>query len=82
MKNWNNKLCTLMQINDDGFPEHEVNEGDELSTRDGEVWVVSQGVGEPPHKPSSTGRVWVHQSGTDFGESFFPGVFGCKWVES
>lgn len=31
--------------------------------------------GAPPHKPSSTGRVY-----TEDGGSFFPSVVGCKWV--
>ena len=39
----------------------------------GEVTVLRGG--KPPHKPSSTGRVW-----TDAGE-FFPSVFGLAWKE-
>ncbi|PNV83817.1 MAG: hypothetical protein C0610_16700 [Desulfobacteraceae bacterium] len=59
-----------------------VKEGDELSTTDGEVWVVEQGVGRPPQHTSSTGRIWVKQESHDFSREFFPGVFGCKWEES
>lgn len=30
--------------------------------------------GDPPHKPSSTGRVY-----TKDGNSYYPGVFNLKW---
>jgi hypothetical protein len=32
--------------------------------------------GNPPHKPSSTGRVWVERG------EFFPSVFNLKWVRN
>jgi hypothetical protein len=32
--------------------------------------------GKPPHKPSSTGRVW-----TAGGAEFFPSVFNCTWIK-
>ena len=35
--------------------------------------------GTPPHKPSSTGRVWVDVDGR-WDEEFFPTVFDLKWV--
>ena len=71
----------LMNINDDGHPESQVNEGDEVVTRDGEIWVVTEGIGQPPHKPGSTGRIWVREWGQNWSQEFFPGVFNCKWVE-
>jgi len=51
----------------------EVNAGASVVSFRGEPAVVKGG--RPPHKPSSTGRVWV-----DCGE-FFPSVFGLKWVK-
>jgi len=84
-KNWEGKSVKLMQLNDDGFPEREVKEGDEVVTFEGEVWVVTPGVGAPPHKPASTGRIWVstpkRDEDGDWTREFFPGVFNCKWVE-
>jgi hypothetical protein len=38
--------------------------------------------GTPPHKPSSTGRVygaWV--SNPDFSREYFPQVFDLRWVK-
>ena len=71
----------LMNVNDDGFPESIVKEGDEVCTRDGEIWIVQPGIGRPPHKPSSTGRIWVKRKDEDWGQEFFPSVFNCKWEE-
>lgn len=58
-----------------------VKKGDEVVTTDGELWVVEHGVGLPPHKPSSTGKIWVRHAGSEMSREFFPGVFNCKWVE-
>lgn len=33
-----------------------------------------------PHKPSSTGRVYVRKEGAKYGREFFPSVIGAKWV--
>lgn len=33
--------------------------------------------GEPPHKPSSTGRVYVTG-----GSEFYPSVYDMKWIRS
>lgn len=77
-------LWKLMSRNDDGHPEVEVKVGDEVVTRDGEIWVVQFGVGCPPHKAGSTGRIWVETPRTDgevFTQEFFPSVFDCVWVE-
>lgn len=66
-----------MQVNDwvlvHEDTNEEVNAGDSVTSFRGEPAVVKGGM--PPHKPSSTGRVWV-----DGGE-FFPSVFGLKWVK-
>ena len=58
----------------DGTP---VKCGDEL--RDG--YVVSAGLGAPPHKPSSTGRVWVKTS-NGMSREYFPTVFDMRWVKA
>jgi hypothetical protein len=34
-----------------------------------------------PHKPSSTGRVYVKVSQDATTTEFFPGVFGMKWAQ-
>lgn len=41
----------------------------------GELNIVAGGT--PPHKPSSKGRVE-----TSTGLSYYPGVFGMKWVQA
>jgi len=57
--------------------------GDILRTADGEEWMLIGG--RPPHKPSSTGRVFVeympepHEEGGTGTREFFPGVFDLKW---
>ena len=53
----------------------------ELATSStGEQWVVEGGT--PPHKPSSTGRVWVRRSDdSTWNREFFPAVFGMEWRE-
>lgn len=33
---------------------------------------------EPPHKPSSTGRVYVREAGEEITRSYFPGVYGLR----
>ena len=33
--------------------------------------------GRPPHKPSSTGRVWIEE----YSQEYFPTVFNLKWIE-
>lgn len=32
-----------------------------------------------PHKPSSTGRVHVHDEDRAWSQEFFPGVFNMRW---
>jgi hypothetical protein len=48
--------------------------GEVLESHSGERYAIEGG--RPPHKPASTGRVWVEGGG-----EFFPGVFKLKWVE-
>ena len=61
-----------------------VKEGDITKTFRGEPVVVTDF--REPHKPSSTGRVWVKflDSETDepvgYSREFFPGVIGAKWT--
>ncbi len=48
-------------------------------TRDGEAWVVEGGT--PPHKPSSSGRVWVRLTDNpEWNREFFPNVFEMEWM--
>ena len=51
----------------------------ELATSStGEQWVAEGG--SPPHKPSSTGRVWVRLADdSTWNREFFPSVFGMEW---
>jgi len=34
---------------------------------------------EEPHKPASTGRVYVSKESTDMQAAYFPSVFGLVW---
>jgi hypothetical protein len=34
-----------------------------------------------PHKPSSTGRVYVKAEGAQYGNEYFPSVIGAKIIE-
>ncbi len=36
--------------------------------------------GNPPHKPSSQGKIWVRSDGNNYLQEFYPSVFNCKWV--
>jgi hypothetical protein len=67
----------VMRVNDWVLVHEETNEeveaGASVTSFRGEPDVVKGGT--PPHKPSSTGRVWVN------GGEFFPSVFGLKWVK-
>lgn len=59
-----------------------VKAGDKFLCFRGESYTISDGIGAPPHKPSSTGKVWVRSDRSDsFGREFFPSVIGCEWVE-
>ena len=63
---------------DSSLPVHT----DHLVTSDGKGFVVTGGV--PPHKPSSSGRVYGYwkADGEDASTcEYFPHVFNLKWVE-
>lgn len=57
----------------------EVKEGDTVTTFRGEKGILS-GFREP-HKPSSTGRVYVEFEGQSYTSEFFPSVIDCKIVD-
>lgn len=48
--------------------------GEMLETHRGDRYTITGG--RPPHKPASTGRVWVEGGG-----EYFPSVFDLTWVE-
>jgi hypothetical protein len=49
--------------------------GETLSSGRGDRYTITGG--RPPHKPASTGRVWVEGGG-----EYFPSVFDLEWRES
>ena len=51
--------------------------GDTLTSSSGESYVLSGA--SSPHKPSSTGRVYVRREDDGMGREFFPSVFGLAW---
>jgi len=65
----------LVNANNERVVEKEL-----VTTKGGESWIVEGGV--PPHKPSSTGRVWVSLlNNPKHNRDFFPTVFNLKWQE-
>ena len=48
--------------------------GDAVTDFRGETCTISGG--RAPHKPSSTGRVWV----AEFSQEYFPAVFDLEWA--
>ena len=45
----------------------------------GQRWVLEGG--RPPHKPSSTGFIWVRSvDGRGLSREFYPSVIGAQWV--
>lgn len=57
--------------------------GDAVTSGRGEPATVSGGA--PPHKPASTGRVYVVEgtdlaNGSHYSREYFPSVFGLEWV--
>ena len=53
----------------------------QTSTRDGKTLKFKIQGGTPPHKPSSSGRIWVTDITNKHNREFFPSVCGLKWVE-
>jgi len=50
-----------------------------VQDRDGQNYVVKGGV--PPHKPSSSGRIWVADITNTHNREYFPSVCGLKWIQ-
>jgi hypothetical protein len=47
-----------------------------------ELFIVDDIIGAPPHKPSSTGKVYVRKGRNSKAvRSYYPIVFGCQWVQ-
>ena len=53
-----------------------VNMGETLTSFRGEKAILAGG--SEPHKPGSTGRVYV--KGRMISGEFFPSVFNCEWI--
>lgn len=53
--------------------------GDQVQTFRGERAILL-GIQEP-HKPSSTGRVYIEFNGSGCAREFFPSVIGAEWIE-
>jgi hypothetical protein len=54
--------------------------GDAVETFRGERAILL-GIAEP-HKPASTGRVYIQFDGTTYAREFFPSVIGAEWVNA
>lgn len=55
-----------------------INEGDTVTTTDGKQGILK--TARYPHKPSSSGKVFVKFSDTDFCREFFPSVIDAEFV--
>jgi hypothetical protein len=56
-----------------------VNAGDVVTTRDGSEYRLD--FYREPHKPSSTGRVYITPLAGGCQREFFPSVIGAEWIE-
>jgi len=73
MKNYRGKEVRLFDCS------KEVNVGDTVYFRDNRpAEVVSFA---PPHKASSTGKVYVRETGRQYSQAYYPQVFDCKYLE-
>jgi hypothetical protein len=63
-----------LRYKDDGAP---VRVGDRVIDRDGDTITVLSA--SPPHKPSSSGRVFVQNNADGWKQEFFPHVFDMVW---
>jgi len=58
-------------------------EGARVASRQSdEMYVIKPGVGAPPHKPSSQGKVWVAPADSKNDSNcmeFYPSVFNLYW---
>ena len=50
-----------------------------VQDRDGQNYVIKGG--NPPHKPSSSGRIWVTDITNTHNREYFPSVCGLKWTQ-
>lgn len=57
----------------------EAKHGDQVQTFRGEPCTLAMFT--EPHKPSSTGRVYVRFPDSEGVASFFPSVIGAEWIE-
>lgn len=59
--------------------KQELKTGEIVRTNKGAVYVLTGGA--PPHKPSSTGKVWLRTiDGKGMDQEFFPSVINAEWV--
>ena len=56
----------------------EVKANDVLTSHLDEKYCVARSIGEPPHKPSSSGRIYVRAEG-GLEMAYYPTVFDCYW---
>lgn len=75
-----------MSISKDGWnlvwqaSNGDAEKGEVITCFRGEHYILMGG--NPPHKPSSTGRVWVKDyDDPSYTQEYFPSVFGLKWIE-
>lgn len=68
--NWAGNICKL--VNESG---EEINIGHQFEDERENRLLLLEG-GRAPHKPSSSGKVYVS------GGEYFPHVFGFKWVDT
>jgi len=47
--------------------------------RDGQPFIIRGGIA--PHKPSSTGRIWVSDIANKHNREYFPSVCNLEWRE-
>ncbi len=62
--------CHWRLLHASGYP---VTKGLCVLRHDGSLATITGG--RPPHKPSSTGRVWIEE----VSQEYFPNVFDMKW---
>lgn len=68
---------TVTHILVDTITGEPVSVGDIVTDFRGDEAVILGGT--PPHKPSSTGRVYVRSTEGDWSGEYFPSVYNLKW---
>lgn len=71
-QDWEQRTCLLVC----GRTGEPVAIGDMVDSRFGPARVVG---GSAPHKPGSTGRVYVKHQDAEYSREFFPPVFNLTW---